>query len=137
MLGLLKEDKDHKVQNLDLCSQVDALKQQRAESQRQYQAIEAGLRAKLAQASTAAKLVPMSRDNQVGKVDKLTAELTSAYSQQKRLKVQCKDQVVKIEKLRCLVWETNRKAPPSYSLMQAYEHQCYILFSLVGIEGTG
>ena len=29
------------------------------------------------------------------------------------------------------------KTPPSYSLMHAYEHQRYILFSLVGIEGTG
>ena len=31
MLGLLKEDDDCKIQNLDLQSQVDALKQQRAD----------------------------------------------------------------------------------------------------------
>ena len=31
----------------------------------------------------------------------------------------------------------DRKAPPSYSLMQAYKNQRYILFSLVGIEGIG
>ena len=48
MLGPLKEDDDRKVQNLDLRSQVDALKQQRADLQRQHQAIEAGLRADLA-----------------------------------------------------------------------------------------
>ena len=35
------------------------------------------------------------------------------------------------------MWETDRKAPPSYSLMQAYENQHYLLFSLVGIEGNG
>ena len=63
MIGLLKEDEERKVQNIDLRSQVDALKQQRAESQRQHQAIEAGLRAEIAQASTMAKLVPVSRDN--------------------------------------------------------------------------
>ena len=34
------------------------------------------------------------------------------------------------------MWEMDCNAPPSYSLMQAYEHQHYILFSLVGIEGT-
>ena len=77
------------------------------------------------------------KDNQARKVDKLTGELTTAYGQQKRLKMQCEDQAVKIEKLRCLVWEMDHKTPPSYSLMQAYEHQQYILFSLVGIEGTG
>ena len=87
MLGLLKEDEERKAQNLDLHSQVDVLKQQRAELQRQHQAIEAGLRAELVQASNAAKLVPMSRDSQARKVEKLTAELTLAYSQQKRFKV--------------------------------------------------
>ena len=137
MLGLLKEDDTRKVQILDLRSQVDALKQQRADLQRQHQSIEAGLRADLAQASTAAKLVSVVKDNQAGKVEKLTVELTAAYGQQKRLKMQCKDQAVKIEKLRRLVWEMDRKTPPSYSLMQAYKHQRYILFSLVGIEGIG
>ena len=33
MLSLLKEDEERKAQNLDLRSQVDALKQQRAELQ--------------------------------------------------------------------------------------------------------
>ena len=51
--------------------------------------------------------------------------------------MQCEDQAVKIEKLRRLVWEMDHKTPPSYSLMHAYEHQRYILFSLVEIEGTG
>ena len=137
MLGLLKEDDTRKVQIVDLRSQVDALKQQRAELQKQHLSIEAGLRADLAQASIAAKLVPGVKDNQVGKVEKLTVELTAAYGQQKRLKMQCEDQAVKIKKLRRLVWEMDRKTPPSYSLMHAYEHQRYILFSLVGIEGTG
>ena len=36
MLGLLKEDDTRKVQILDLQSQVDALKQQRAELQKQH-----------------------------------------------------------------------------------------------------
>ena len=137
MLGLLKEDDTRKVQIMDLRSQVDALKQQRAELQKQHQSIEAGLRADLAQASTVAKTVPVLKDNQAGKVEKLTVKLTAAYGQQKRLKMQCEDQAVKIEKLRRLVWEMDRKTPPSYSLMHAYEHQRYILFSLVGIEGTG
>ena len=137
MLGLLKEDDTRKVQIVDLQSQVDALKQQRAELQKQHQSIEAGLRADLAQASTAAKLVPVVKDNQAGKVEKLTVELTAACRQQKRLKMQCEDQAVKIEKLRRLVWEMDHKTPPSYSLMHAYEHQWYILFSLVGIEGIG
>ena len=137
MLGLFKEDDDHKVQNLDLQSQVDTLKQQRADLQRQHQAIEAGLRADLVQASTIAKVVPVVKDNQAGKVDKLTVELTTAYEQQKRLKMQCEDQAVKIEKLRRLVWKMDRKTSPRYSLMQAYKHQHYILFSFVGIEGTG
>ena len=35
------------------------------------------------------------------------------------------------------MWETDRKAPPSYSLTQAYENQRYLLFSLVEIEGNG
>ena len=56
------------------------LKQQRAELQRQHQAIEAGLRAELVQASKMAKLVPVSRDSQARKVEKLTTELTLAYS---------------------------------------------------------
>ena len=137
MLGLLKEDDSCKVQILDLRSQVDALKQQRAELQKQHQSIEAGLRADLAQASTMAKLVPAFRDNQAGKVEKLTVELTTACGQQKHLKMQCEDQAVKIEKLRRLVWEMDHKTPPSYFLMHAYEHQWYILFSLVGIEGIG
>ena len=96
MLGLLKEDDTRKVQILDLRSQVDALKQQRADLQKQHQSIEVGLRADLAQASTAAKMVPVVKDNQAGKVEKLTVELTAAYGQQKRLKMQCEDQVVKI-----------------------------------------
>ena len=137
MLRLLKEDDSRKVQILDLQSQVDALKQQRAELQKQHQSIEAGLRADLAQASTAAKLVPVVKDNQAGRVEKLTVELTAAYGQRKRLKMQCEDQAVKIEKLCRLVWEMDCKTPPSYSLMRAYEHQRYILFSLVGIEGIG
>ena len=137
MLGLLKEDDSCKVQILDLRSQVDALKQQRAELQKQHQSIEAGLRVDLAQASTTAKLVPVVKDNQAEKVEKLTVKLTAACRQQKRLKMQCEDQVVKIEKLRRLVWEMDRKTPPSYSLMHAYEHQQYILFSLVEIEGIG
>ena len=70
------------------------------------------------------------------KVEKLTIELTAAYGQQKRLKMQYKDQAVKIEKLCRLVWEMDCKTPPSYSLMQAYKHQRFILFSLVGIERT-
>ena len=82
-------------------------------------------------------MVPVVKDNQAGKVEKLTAELTTAYGQQKRLKIQCEDQALKIEKLRRLVWEMDRKAPLSYSLMHTYEHQRYNLFSLVGIEGTG
>ena len=137
MLGLLKEDDTCKVQIVDLRSQVDALKQQRAELQKQHQSIEAGLRADLAQASVAAKIVPRVKDNQAEKVEKLTVELTTAYGQQKRFKMQCEDQAVKIEKLRRLVWEMDCKTPPSYSLMHAYEHQRYILFSLVGIEGIG
>ena len=137
MLGLLKEEDTCKVQIVDLRSQVDALKQQRAELQTQHQSIEAGLRADLAQASTAAKTVPVVKDNHAGKVEKLKVELTAAYGQQKRLKMQCEDQAVKIEKLRRLVWEMDRKTPTSYSLMHAYEHQRYILFSLVGIKGTG
>ena len=96
MLGLLKEDDTRKVQIVDLQSQVDALKQQRAELQKQHQSIEVGLRADLAQASTTAKLVPMVKDNQAGKVEKFTVELTAAYGQQKRLKMQCEDQAVKI-----------------------------------------
>ena len=95
------------------------------------------MRADLAQASTVAKLVPVVKDNQARKIEKLTVELTVACGQQKRLKMQCEDQAVKIEKLRRLVWEMDRKTPPSYSLMHAYEHQLYILFSLVGIEGIG
>ena len=87
MLGVLKEDDARKVQNLDLQSQIDALKQHRADLQRQHQSIEAGLRVDLAQASTAAKLVPVVKDNQAGKVEKLTVELTAAYGQQKRLKM--------------------------------------------------
>ena len=87
MLGLLKEDDTRKVQIVDLRSQVDALKQQRAELQKQHQSIEAGLKADLAQASTAAKLVPEVKDNQVGKVEKLTVELTAACGQQKRLRM--------------------------------------------------
>ena len=129
MLGLLKEDDDRKIQNLDLRSQVDVLKQQRADLQRQHQAIEAGLRVDLAQASTTAKVVPVVKDNQGRKVDKLTVKLTMAYGQQKRLKMQCEDQAVKIEKLRYLVWEMDPKTPSSYSLMQAYEHQRYILLA--------
>ena len=81
MLGLLKEDDTLKVQILDLQSQVDALKQQRANLQKQHQSIEAGLRADLAQASTAAKIVLVVKDNQVGKVEKLTVESTAAYGQ--------------------------------------------------------
>ena len=100
MLGLLKEDDTRKVQIVDLRSQVDALKQQRVELQKQHQFIEAGLRADLAQATTVAKTVPVVKDNQVWKVEKLTVELTAAYGQQKRLKMQCEDQAVKIEKLR-------------------------------------
>ena len=137
MQGRLKEEDTRKVQILDLRSQVDALKQQRAELQMQHQSIEAGLRAELAQVFTVAKMVPMVKDNHAGKVEQLKVELTAAYGQQKRLKMQCEDQVVKIEKLRRLVWEMDRKTPPSYSLMHAYEHQRYILFSLVEIEGTG
>ena len=87
MLGLLKEDDSRKVLILDLRSQIDALKQQRAELQKQHQSIEAGLRANLAQASTVAKMVPMVKDNQTGKVEKLTVELTAACGQQKRLKM--------------------------------------------------
>ena len=49
--------------------------------------------------------------------------------------MQCEDQAVKIEKLRRFVWKMDHKTPPSYSLMRVYEHQRYILFSLVGIEG--
>ena len=86
MLGLLKEDDTRKVQIVDLRSQVDALKQQRAELQKQHQSIEAGLRVDLAQASTVAKTVPVVKDNQAGKVEKLTVELTVAYGQQKHLK---------------------------------------------------
>ena len=96
-----------------------------------------GLKADLERASNKMKMVPVNRDPQKGKVEKLTAELMLAYSQQKRYKAQYEDQVVKIEKLRRLVWEMDHKAPPSYSLMQAYENQCYILFSLVGIEDIG
>ena len=95
------------------------------------------MRAELAQVSTVAKTVPVVKDNHAGKEEQLKVELTAAYGQQKRVKMQCEDQAVKIEKLRRLVWEMNRKTPPSYSLMRAYEHQWYILFSLVGIEGTG
>ena len=95
------------------------------------------MRVDLAQASIAAKLLPGIKVNQARKVEKLTTELTAAYGQQKRLKMQCEDQAVKIEKLRRLVWEMDRKTLPSYSLMQTYEHQRYILFSLVGIEGIG
>ena len=95
------------------------------------------MRADLTQATTAAKTVLVVKDNQAKKVEKLTTKLTAAYGQQKRLKMQCEDQAVKIEKLRQLVWEMDRKTPPSYSLMHAYEHQWYILFSLVGIDGTG
>ena len=83
------------------------------------------------------KMVPINCDPQKGKVEKLTAKLMLAYSQQKRYKAQYEDQAVKIENLRRLVWEMDRKAPPSYSLMQAYENQRYILFSLIGIEGIG
>ena len=96
------------------------------------------MRADLAQASTVAKVVPVVKDNQAGKVEKLIVKLTATYGEQKRLKMQCEDQVVKIEKLcRLVSREMDRKTPPSYSLMQAYEHQWYILFSLVGIERTG
>ena len=94
------------------------------------------MRANLAQASIVAKMVPVVKDNQTGKVEKLTIELTAAFGQQKRLKMQCEDQAVKIEKLCRLVWEMDCKTPPSYSLMHAYEQQRYILFSLVGIDGT-
>ena len=73
------------------------------------------MRADLAQASTPAKIVLVVKDNQVGKVEKLTVKLTTAYGQQKRLKMQCEDQAIKIEKLRRLVWEMDRKTPPSYS----------------------
>ena len=86
MLGLLKEDDTRKVQIVDLRSQVDALKQQRVELQKQHQSIEAGLRADLAQASTVAKTVPVVKDNQARKVEKLTIKSTAAYGQQKRLK---------------------------------------------------
>ena len=137
MQGRLKEEDTRKVQILDLRSQVDALKQQRAELQTQHQSIEAGLRAELAQVSIVAKMVPVVKDNHTWKVEQLKVELTAAYGQQKRLKMQCEDQAFKIEKLRRLVWEMDRKTPPSYSLMHVYEHQWYILFSLVGIEGTG
>ena len=103
MLGLLKEDDAHKVQILDLRSQVDALKQQRADLQKQHQSIEAGLRADLAQASTAAKIVPVVKDNQVGKVEKLTIELTVAYGQQKSA-LRCSARI-KLSKLKsCAVW---------------------------------
>ena len=61
------------------------------------------MRADLTQATTTAKMVPMVKDNQAGKVEKLTVKLTAAYGQQKRLKLQCEDQAVKIEKLRRLV----------------------------------
>ena len=87
MLGLLKEDDTRKVQIVDLQSQVDALKQQRAELQTQHQSIEAGLRADLAQASTAAKTILVVKDNHAGKVEKLKVELSAAYGQQKRLKM--------------------------------------------------
>ena len=87
MLGLLKEDDSRKVQILDLRSQVDALKQQRTELQKQHQSIETGLRVDLAQASTAAKLVPVVKNNQAGRVEKLTVELIAACGQQKRLKM--------------------------------------------------
>ena len=83
-------------------------------------------------------MIPAIKDNQAGKVEKLTVKLTAAYEQQKRLlKMECEDQAVKIEKLCRLVWEMDHKTPPSYSLMHAYEHQRYILFSLVGIDGIG
>ena len=75
----------------NLRSQVDVLKREKAKLQRQHQAIEASLRAELEQASRMAKLVPLNRDSQVGKVEKLTTELTSAYNQQKRFKAQYKD----------------------------------------------
>ena len=78
ILGLLKEDDTRKVQIVDLRSQVDALKQQRAKLQKQHQSIEAGLRADLAQASIAAKLVPEVKDHQAEKVEKLMVELTAA-----------------------------------------------------------
>ena len=67
-------------------------------------------------------------------MEKLTVELTAAYEQQKRLKMQCEDQAVKIEKLHRLVWEMDCKTPPSYSLMQAYKYQRYILASW-GLKG--
>ena len=108
MLGLLKEEDTYKVQIVDLRSQIDALKQQRAELQTQHQSIEARLRADLAQASTTAKTVPVVKDYHVGKVEKLKVKLTAAYGQQKRLKMQCEDQAVKTEKLRRLVWEMDR-----------------------------
>ena len=100
MQGRLKEDDTRKVQIPDLQSQVDALKQQRAELQTQHQSIEVGLRAELAQVSTVAKMVPVVKDNHAGKVEQLKVELTVAYGQQKRLKMQCEDEAVKIEKLR-------------------------------------
>ena len=100
MQGRLKEEDTRKVQILDLRSQVDALKQQRAELQTQHQSIEAGLRAELAQVSIVAKMVPVVKDNHAGKVEQLKVKLTAAYGQQKRLKMQCEDQAIKIEKLR-------------------------------------
>ena len=81
-------------------------------------------------------MVPVVKDNQAGKGDKLAVELKAAYGQQKRLMMQCEDQAIEIEKLHRLVWKMDRKTPPSYSLMQAYKHQRYILFILVGIERT-
>ena len=135
VLALLKGDEDHKAHNQILQSQVEELLSEKAELQRQHQTIEAGLKADLERASNKMKMIPVNHDPQKGKVEKLTAELTLAYNQQKRYKAQYEDQSVKIEKLQRLVWEMDRKAPPSYSLMQAYENQRYILFSLIGIEG--
>ena len=86
-LGLLKEEDTRKVQILDLQSQVDALKKQRAELQTQHQSIDVGLRAELAQVSTAAKMVPKVKDNHARKVEKLKVKLTAAYGQQKCLKM--------------------------------------------------
>ena len=93
------------------------------------------MRADLAQASIVAKLVPGIKDNQARKVEKLTAKLIAAYGQQKRLKMQCEDQAVKIEKLRRLVWKMDCKTPPSYSLMMLMSINGTFYLASWGLKG--
>ena len=102
------------------------MRQEKEDWQRQSSTCEEKLQVELGKANAKYMRLILQRGTttqgmQDRRVEELELELSLAYKQ-KRFKVECKDQIVKIEKLRRLVWEMDRKSSPTYSLIQAYEN---------------